>query len=314
MNASLKITLAIPLHNEEENVGEILRRTGDVLRATPSGPHELVLVDDGSTDRTLEILRAARVPEVDLLVLSLSRNFGHQAALSAALDHSQGDVVILMDGDLQDPPEILPTFLEFYRNGYDVVYAMRSRRKGVWYRKLSYFLFYRLLESMSNIHLPLDSGDFSLLSRRVVDAINAMPERHRYLRGLRSWAGFRQIGIPVSRPDRSRGTSKYTLSKLFHLAFDGIFSFSVIPLRVASILGGLTILGSLAFALYSLYARFVLNESPKGFTALILTITFVSGVQLFFLGVIGEYVGRIHSEVQGRPQYIVSQVIRRSGV
>lgn len=305
-----RLSVTVPLYNEEENVPELLRRLSDVLRTIP-GRHQIVAVDDGSTDRTLALLREARLDGVDLVVVVLSRNFGHQAAYSAALDHATGDVVVMIDGDLQDPPELIPTLLEKFREGYDVVYARRGHRDAPWYLRAMYRGFYRVMERMSDTPMPLDSGDFSLISRRVVDVICKSPERHRYLRGLRAWAGFRQAGIEVPRPARARGTSKYTLRRLIGLAFDGLFSFSRIPLRVASTLGAFTVIITILFGLYSIFAKFVLHRSPQGFTALILTMIFVSGVQLFFLGVIGEYVGRVYTEVKGRPRYVVDEVIRK---
>ena len=304
-----RVSVAVPLYDEEENVPELLQRLSSILRGIP-GRHEIVVVDDGSSDRTLELLRGAALEGVDLVVVSLSRNFGHQAAFSAALDHATGDVIVMIDGDLQDPPELIPQLLAKHREGFDVVYARRGHRDAPWHLRALYRIFYRMMETMSDTPMPLDSGDFSLVTRRVADVMRNAPERQRYLRGLRAWAGFRQTGIEVPRPARAHGASKYTARKLFALAFDGLFSFSRIPLRVAASLGAFTIVATLLFAAYALFAKLVLHRSPQGFTALILTMIFVSGVQLFFLGVIGEYVGRIHTEVKGRPRYVVAEVIR----
>lgn len=311
MKRDPKISVAIPLFNEQENLPELLQRLRVVLGALPGGPHEIVAVDDGSHDATRRMLEELEIEPLNLVVLSFSRNFGHQAALTAGLDHATGDVIVLMDGDLQDPPEIIPTLLARYHEGFDVVYALRETREAAWYMRASYAAFYRLMGLFSNVRMPLDSGDFSLLSRRVADAIRALPEHHRYLRGLRAWAGFRQTGVPVQRPARFRGTTKYSLSKLVGLALDGIFSFTEIPLRMASFLGALTIAASSLFVLYAAYARIVLQESPQGFTAIIAILVFVSGVQLLFLGVIGEYVGRIYNEVKNRPKYVLERTIRR---
>jgi len=306
-----RVSVAVPMYNEEAVLPEFLRRLGAVLDSTPGGPHEIVIVDDGSRDRTLAQLEAAAAKDPRLVVVALSRNFGHQAALTAALDHVTGDVTVLMDGDLQDQPESIPTFLRSYADGYDVVYAQRaSRKEGLWLRA-SYAIYYRLLSKLSNLQLPVDAGDFGLMSRRVVEQIRRTPERHRYLRGLRAWAGFRQIGIPVDRHERYAGRSKYSLAKLFRLAFDGIFAFSIAPLRAAAILGLIAIVLSTLFSIYSLVAKFFFHQSPKGFTALILVVTFLSGVNLFFLGVIGEYVGRIYEEAKSRPLYVVDRVIGR---
>jgi polyisoprenyl-phosphate glycosyltransferase len=304
-----RVSVAISVYNEEDVLPELLRRVRDALDKIPGGPHEILFVDDGSSDHTFEILASAAAADPRIVVVSLSRNFGHQAALSAALDHVTGDLVVVMDGDLQDPPEVIPRFLEEQRKGYDVVYAQRVRRKEPWILRACYFLFYRLIAGVSNVHLPLDSGDFGLLSRRVVDRLRAIPEHHRYLRGLRAWVGFRQAGIPVERAERYSGKSRYGLIRLLRLAFDGIFAFSVAPLRAASVMGVITIFGSLLFALYAVYVRFFLGKSPPGFTALIVAVTLLSGIQLLFLGVIGEYLGRVYEETKGRPNYVIGAIV-----
>ena len=307
-----RVSLAIPVYNEEAVVPELLRRTRAVLDGIPGGPHEIVLADDGSTDRTLEMLEAAALEDTRLVVVELSRNFGHQTALTAALDQVSGDVAILMDADLQDPPEAIPALLDAYHQGYDVVYVRRVNRKEAWWLRLCYHLFYRLMASLSATQLPLDAGDFGLMSRRVIQEMRRMPEHHRYLRGLRTWVGFRQIGISIERPARHAGRTKYNPIKLLMLAFDGIFAFSIVPLRAAAILGMAAIGLSGLFSLYSLYAKFWLG-SPMGFTAIILVVTFLSGVNLFFLGIIGEYVGRAYEETKARPHYVVGKIVGRRG-
>ena len=309
MNKPFRLSVAVPLYNEENVLPELLRRLRAVLENIPGGPHEIVLVNDGSSDRTLEMAEAEAARSPGIVVVALSRNFGHQAALTAALDHCSGDAVVVMDADLQDIPEAIPRFVEQFQQGYDVVYARRVRRKETWWLKLSYFLFYRLLAMLSELNLPVDAGDFALISRRVVDQLRRLPEHHRYLRGLRSWVGFRQVGIPVDRAERHAGRSKYSLRKLFELASDGIFAFSIVPLRAAILLGGLAMVMSGAFAVYAVYARLFLQRSPQGFTALVLLITFLSGILLFFLGIIGEYVGRLYEEVKARPLYIVGKTV-----
>lgn len=308
-----RVSLAIPVYNEEEVLPELLARTRKVLDETPGGPHEIVFADDGSRDGTPELLAAAARQDPRIVVVRLSRNFGHQAAITAALDHASGDVVLVMDGDLQDPPEALPRFLDRHRQGFDVVYARRVGRREAWWLRAAYRLFYRLIAALADLRLPLDSGDFALLSRPVVDALRAAPEKNRYLRGLRTWVGFRQTGIEVPRAARAAGRSKYSLNKLLRLAFDGIFAFSVVPLRIATWLGFGAILVSSAYAAYALVARFFLDRSPQGFTALITAIVFLSGVQLVFLGVLGEYVGRIYREVKQRPHYVVERRLRNAG-
>lgn len=313
MNSSPpRVSVAIPLYNEEDGVAELLRRVRGVLDELPAGPHEIVVVDDGSDDETWELLEAEALLDDRLVLVSLSRNFGHQAALTAALDNVTGDVTIVMDGDLQDPPELIPQFLELYAAGNDVVYARRAARAEPWWLRASYFLFYRLIGSLSSLRLPLDAGDFCLMSRRVVRELRRTRERNRFLRGLRAWVGFRQACIEVDRPERHAGRSKYGLRRLLGLAFDGIFSFSIVPIRAAVLLGGVAIALSSAFAAYALFARLFLQQSPRGFTALTLLIVFLSGVHLFFLGIIGEYVGRVYEESKGRPIYIVRSTVRRA--
>lgn len=301
------ISVAIPVYNEDKVVPELLRRTGDVLDRIPGGPHQIVLVDDGSSDHTCELLEEAAARDPRLVVIALSRNFGHQTALAAALDYVTGDVTVLMDGDLQDPPEAIPLFLESYKQGYDVVYARRVNRKEAWWLRACYYIFYRIIAALSSIRLPLDAGDFGLMSSRVIDEIRKMPEHHRYIRGMRTWVGFRQIGVPIERAARCAGRTKYGPLRLLKLASDGIFAFSIVPLRAAALTGAAASALSVLYAIYSLYVKFWLH-SPQGFTALVLAITFLSGVNLFFLGIIGEYVGRVYEEAKGRPHYIVRKV------
>jgi glycosyltransferase involved in cell wall biosynthesis len=284
-----------------------------VLDSIPGGPHEIVLVDDGSSDATFAGIARVAAEDSRIFGVSLSRNFGHQAALSAALDHATGDVVVVMDADLQDAPEAIPRFLDEHRKGYDVVYAQRTRRKEGPLLRASYYVFYRMIAVLSNIQLPLDAGDFGLMSRRVVDRLKGIREHHRYLRGLRTWVGFKQTGIPVERSERAAGKSQYTVGKLLRLAFDGIFAFSMAPLRAAAVIGLFAVAAALLFALYAVYVKVVLGRSPLGFTALILVITFFSGVQLLFLGVIGEYLGRVYEETKGRPQYLIDRSVGGRG-
>jgi polyisoprenyl-phosphate glycosyltransferase len=309
MSRTFRLSVAVPVYNEETVLPELLHRTRSVLDAVAGGPHELVFADDGSSDRTFMMLKEAAEQDGRITVVSLSRNFGHQAALTAALDHVTGDAVVVMDGDLQDPPEAIPRLLDLHAQGYDVVYAQRASRKESWPLRLCYFVFYRMMMALSDLRLPLDAGDFGLMSRRVTDELRRMPEHHRYLRGMRSWVGFRQIGIPIEREARHSGASKYGFLRLVKLATDGIFAFSIVPIRAAAFLGFVAIAISSIYALAALYARFFLRESPKGFTALILALTFLSGVLLFFLGIIGEYVGRIYEETKARPIYVVSRIV-----
>ena len=306
---ALKVSIAIPVYNEETIIEELLRRCLAVLDYLPDGPHEIVLVDDGSTDRTWALIEQASAQDGRVVGVTLSRNFGHQAAIGAALDHTSGDFVVVMDGDLQDPPEAIPELLAEAQKGFDVVYVVRiGRKEGVWLRTC-YALFYRLISLLADLKLPIGSGDFAIMSRRVVDLVRQSPERQRYLRGLRTWYGFQQKGLEIERSARHSGTSKYNLRRLFRLAFDGVFAFSVVPIRLATAFGMLAVTCSVLFVVYSLIVKVFFGQSPVGFTALIFAITFLSGIQLLFLGVIGEYIGRIYEEVKRRPHYIVKQVV-----
>jgi dolichol-phosphate mannosyltransferase len=308
MDPAFRLSVAIAVLNEETVLPEVLRRVRGVLDQLPGGPHEIVFVDDGSTDHTFELLKEAAQNDPRIIVVSLSRNFGHQAALTAALDHVNGDAAVVMDGDLQDPPEVIPQFVALYNQGYDVVYAQRIRGNEPWVLRLCYFAFYRIMARLSDISLPLDSGDFGLMSHRTIDQLRRMREHHRYLRGLRSWVGFRQTGIPIRRGARHSGRSKYSLLGLTKLAADGIFAFSIVPIRAAALLGAVVMVISLLYVCYALYAKLFLHISPQGFTALIVAFTFLIGVVLFFLGLVGEYVGRIYEETKARPVYIVGRV------
>lgn len=303
----VNLTVAIPVYNEESNLPELYRRLKAVLSRIP-GRHQLLFVNDGSRDGTADLLSAMVLCDPQVKAVHFARNFGHQAALSAALDHADGDAVVLMDGDLQDTPETIPRFVAEYQRGFDVVYAIRTKRREDWLLRTAYAGFYWLISKISDVDLPQGAGDFGLMSARVLRIVRACPERHRYLRGLRRWAGFRQTGIEVERDARFRGESKYSWLKLFRLAADGIFSFSAVPLRAASWMGMLTTGGAAAFTLYATIAHLFLSRSPQGFTALITAITFLAGVQLIFLGVIGEYIGRIYEQVKQRPLYLVDRV------
>ncbi len=306
-----RVTIAIPIHNEEEVLPELLRRVFAVLDQTPGGPHELLIVDDGSRDGSLRILAEAAERDSRLRVIVLSRNFGHQAAVSAAFDHASGDVMMVMDGDLQDAPEALPILLTRLDEGFDVVYVRRTQRKEAFWLRTSYHLAYRIISKLSKLALPVDAGDFALLSRRAIDAVRALPERQRYLRGLRSWVGFRQTGEVIERHARAAGDSKYSVGGLIGLALDGTFAFSTAPLRFIGLLGGGVLMFAGGFSLYAIYARVVLGQSPQGFTALTVLLTIIGGMILVSLWIIGEYVGRIYEEVKRRPIYLVDRVVGR---
>ena len=301
----MKISVVAPVFNEQDIIPEFYARLTHTMQEIDKD-YEVILVDDGSTDRTSEIIRRLNEADPRLTALHFSRNFGHQAALAAGLAHVSGDVAILMDSDLQDPPECIPTFLDHWKKGYHVVYAVRIKRKEFVLRRFCYVAFYRVLKYMSNVHIPADSGDFALMDRQVVDELNALPERNRFLRGLRAWIGFRQIGIPVERHARASGRPGYTIKKLFQLASDGIFSFSWLPLRLLSLLGLVSVIAGLAYFILVLFMWYYRAFYLPGWTTLIFTVIGFGGAHLLGLGIIGEYIGRIYDEVKQRPSYVIA--------
>jgi polyisoprenyl-phosphate glycosyltransferase len=267
-------------------------------------------VDDGSSDGSWTQMLALAARDRNLRLLRLSRNFGHQAALSAGLDAARGDAVVLMDADLQDPPEVIPDLVAQWRDGFDVVYAVRSSRQGEpWAKEKSAAMFYRALQRMTATRIPRDAGDFRLLSRRAADALAAMPERARFLRGMTSWIGFRQTGVPYSRDARHAGTSKYSLTRQLRLAFDGIASFSTAPIKAVTALGFALVVFCIAVLAWTLYTRFFTSDSVQGWTSVIAVVLLLGGVQLLSLGVIGQYVARIFDETKQRPLYLVEDVV-----
>ena len=304
------LSIAVPVFNEQEVLPELLRRLMLLTDNPAHPPTELVFVNDGSRDRTAEILEEAAARDPRITVIHLSRNFGHQASITAALDHVRGDAVVVMDADLQDAPEVIPDFLAKHAEGYDVVYAIRASRKEGPLLRFCYRAYYRLLGALAGSTLPMDAGDFALISGAVVEELRGMREQNRYIRGLRHWAGFRQIGIPVDRAARTAGESKYSWARLIKLGIDGIFSFSVLPLRAVTVFGGLAVLASGIYVVAAALMTIFWGQVPQGFTTLIAAIVFLSGVQMLFLGVIGEYLGRVYEEVKSRPIYIVRGLIR----
>lgn len=302
------ISVVIPVYNEEETLELLIDRL--VAALDPLGePFEVIFVDDGSSDRSRDILRDRHDSDSRIKYLGLSRNFGHQVAISCGIDFADGRGVIVMDGDLQDPPEILPDLIARWREGYDVVYAVRRQRRESFFKRVAYRSFYRLLASVSYLDIPLDSGDFSLMDRRVVDLLKRMPERNRFVRGLRTWVGLRQTGFEYARGARHAGRSKYTLTKLVRLAFDGLVSYSFVPLRAVSNLGLIVSVSALVYMLYLLSARLFGGQVIQGWTSTVVIVLFLGGVQLLSLGIIGEYVGRVFDEVKRRPQYVVSDAL-----
>ncbi|MFC2036601.1 glycosyltransferase family 2 protein [Chloroflexota bacterium] len=304
-----ELSVVLPICNEEENIPLLHRRLSAVLDGEGVS-YDLVFVDDGSTDGSSALLCELAAEDSRTTLVELARNFGHQVAISAGLDFARGEAVIIMDADLQDPPEVLPQFIAKWREGYDVVYAIREQRQESWPKRVAYAAFYRMLRRATHVDIPLDAGDFCIMDREVVDLLRSMPERNRFVRGIRSWVGLRQIGLPYQRDARRAGRSKYTFGRLLLLALDGFISFSHAPLRVASLLGiGISAL-SLLLATFYFVKRVTTGLSPPGFATLVVAVFFLAGVQLVTLGVIGEYVGRIFDEVKQRPLYVVRQVIR----
>ena len=302
------VSLVIPCFNEQDGIRETHRRVTEVMAGLTEFRYEIVYVDDGSRDETAAVLRDLHAGDPAVRVVRLSRNFGHQFAVTAGLANACGDAVVVMDADLQDPPEVVPPMLARWREGVEVVYGVRTDRLGETRFKLwTARLFYRLIRRVSETDIPLDSGDFRLLDRRVVDAIVAMPERDRFIRGMVSWAGFRQAGVPYRRAPRFAGTTKYPLGKMVRFALDGILSFSVKPLRLSTHLGFLAAGISLLAILYALGMRVFTDVWVTGWTALIIAVLFLGGIQLISLGIIGEYVGRLYGEAKRRPLYLIME-------
>lgn len=302
------LSVVVPVHNEADNLPELYGRLTTVLGEL-GVPYEIVVIDDGSTDGSLPLLRDFHARDGRVKVLNLARNFGHQIAISAGLDFARGDGVVLMDADLQDPPEVIPEFFKKWGEGYQVVYGTRRERKENVLKRAAYAFFYRLLRQVSAVEIPLDSGDFSLIDRRVVDVMRSMPERARFVRGLRSWAGFSQIGIEYPRSSRHSGDPKYTFSKLVKLALDGLLSFSMLPLRLAAYIGLSIAAMSFLAAIYYLWGRLMSDRTIPGFATTIIVVLFLGGVQLLTLGILGEYLGRMYEEVKARPLYVVRETI-----
>jgi glycosyltransferase involved in cell wall biosynthesis len=309
----MKISIVIPCYNEEEVLPELFHRLTQAAGVWGM-EWEVVCVDDGSRDKTWPMLMAQHQADPRWRAVSLARNFGHQTAVSAGIHYTNGDAVIVMDADLQDPPEELSRFIAAWRQGNEVVYAVREKRKEGAVKRLAYWLFYRLLSRIVAFQMPEDSGDFCLMDRKVVRVLKAMPERNRFVRGLRAWAGFRQIGLAYERRARAAGVPKYGFRKLFKLAFDGICSFSTAPLRLVFHVGLLVSLLSLLGILFTLSQKlfpafFERHGFPQvqGFTTIVVCVLFLGGIQLISLGIIGEYVGRIFDEVKQRPPWVVRE-------
>jgi polyisoprenyl-phosphate glycosyltransferase len=308
MHVRVDHTVVIPIFNEAETLLVLWDQLRPVLEKL-DGISEVIFVNDGSTDSSLQILTDLGSQYSEIKIIDLSRNFGHQCALSAGIDHADGRSVILMDGDLQDSPHAILDFVQKWREGYEVVYAIRRKRKESSLKRLGFVSFYRILNSLSTLQLPLDAGVFSLVDRKVVLALRSMPECNKYITGLRAYAGFKQIGIAVERGPRYRGEPKVTPAKLVKLALDGIFSFSTVPLRIATLVGFVCAGSAFLLGSIGIYFKFVLGKEFLSWTYGLTTTFFIGGIQLICLGIIGEYVGRIYEEVKKRPYYIIDKKI-----
>ncbi|MGI9230053.1 MAG: glycosyltransferase family 2 protein [Gammaproteobacteria bacterium] len=317
MNTEQLLSIVIPCYNESEVITETVKRMQafcESLHNRPQAPRnmeaELIFIDDGSNDDTLALLKDFATKDSKIKIISFARNFGHQIAVTAGTDVAKGDAVVLIDADLQDPPEVIHDMVAKWQEGFDVVYATRTERPGESRSKLAMArTFYRLLNKLSDIPIPLDTGDFRLMSRRVVDTLRAMPERDRFVRGMSSWVGFRQVALPYKRAERFAGTTKYSFRKSLSLATTGIFSFSTVPLQMAIGLGLASAALSLLGIIYALGLRIFTDTWVEGWTAIMIAVLFIGGIQLVSIGILGEYIGRIYNEVKNRPHYIVREYV-----
>ncbi len=301
------LSAVVPVYNEEGGLAELHRRLTAVLGGLDLG-YELVLVNDGSRDRSAELLDQMARRDSAVRVVHFSRNFGHQAAVAAGLAHARGEAVVVLDADLQDPPELIADLLARWREGYHIVYAKRRKRRGEPLSKRFFaWAFYRVVRSMTDVELPTDTGDFCLMDRQVVDLLNRMPERNRYIRGLRAWVGFRQTAVEFDRAQRFAGDVKYTFRKSLGLALNGIFGLSKAPLRLATWLGLSISAGSFLMAIWAVYQKLSGGYTVPGWASIVVILLFLGGVQLLTIGVIGEYLGRVYDEVKQRPLYVVSR-------
>ncbi|MED3967850.1 glycosyltransferase family 2 protein [Priestia megaterium] len=307
MSSIVKYSIVVPVYNEEEVIHETYRRLTEVMRSTKEA-YELLFVNDGSKDRTAEIIKEYSEQDPAVVLLDFARNFGHQIAITAGMDYARGEAVVVIDADLQDPPELILEMIEKWKQGFDVVYAKRTKRKGeTYFKKQTAAMFYRFLRAMTDIDIPLDTGDFRLLDRKVCDQMNSIQEKNRFVRGLVSWVGFKQIAVEYERDERLAGESKYPLKKMLKLSMDGITSFSYKPLKLASYAGvALSGIGFI-YLLVVMYLKLFTDSTITGWSSLIVIQLFFSGIILIILGMIGEYIGRIYDETKNRPLYIVRE-------
>jgi glycosyltransferase involved in cell wall biosynthesis len=303
------LSLVLPIYNEQEVIPELHRRLQAFL-VDLALDADVVFVNDGSRDRSMEMLREIAQGEPRYRILSFARNFGHQTAITAGIDYARGEAVVVMDADLQDPPEVVLDMVRKWREGFDVVYGRRRGREGeTWFKLVTARWFYRVFAAMIPIEVPLDTGDFRLMSRKVVVTLRELREVHRFVRGMVAWVGFRQTEVVYDRPGRFAGETKYPLRKMLRFAIDGITSFSVLPLRFATYLGMLMSVGSMGIIAYALLAKYLYHQAVPGWTALMIIVTIFASVQLLMIGILGEYVGRIYEEVKRRPLYVVGETV-----
>ena len=310
------LSLVLPIYNEEEVIPELHTRLQEFLRALGLPGEgggvsaEVLFVNDGSRDRSMELLRGIAQGEPRYRILSFARNFGHQTAITAGVDYARGQAVVVMDADLQDPPEVVLEMVEKWRAGFDVVYGRRRSRAGeTWFKLVTARIFYRLFAAMIPIEVPLDTGDFRLMSRKVVVALRELRETHRFVRGMVAWVGFKQTEVLYDRPGRFAGETKYPLRKMVRFALDGITSFSVLPLRFSTYLGMLMSIASLGVIVWALLSKFVYHHVVEGWTGLIIVVAIFASVQLLMIGILGEYIGRVYEEVKRRPLYLVGDTV-----
>lgn len=309
MNEPFLISIVIPVYYEEEVVQTCYKEIKKVV-VEQEWQHELIFVNDGSKDQTLPLLKVIAAQDQSVKIIDFARNFGHQVAVTAGVYESSGHVTVIIDADLQDPPQVIVAMVEKWQEGYDMVYAKRKRRKGEsWFKLLTAKCFYRLLAYMSEVEIPLDTGDFRLMDRKVVEAFKQMPERNRFVRGMVSWIGFEQTFIEYERDERFAGETKYPLRKMLHFASDGIIAFSTKPLKLMRTMGFITIIIAAVLFVHSLISKFLLQSAVSGWTSIMVAITFFSGVQLFSIGILGEYIARIYDESKNRPLYLVKEKI-----
>lgn len=303
-----KYSFIIPFYNEEENILILYKRLCAVI-SDLDGASELLFVNDGSTDTSINYIRTLQKQDKRVLFISLARNFGHQIAVTAGLNYTLGQAVIILDADLQDPPELVPVMVEKWKEGNQVIYAERTyRRAEKASKRFTAFMFYRVLKHLAEVPIPADTGDFCLLDRKIVDILNCMPESNRYIRGLRAWVGFNQVAVKYERDSRFAGKAKYTNSKSFSLAMNGIFSFSKLPLRVSTYLGLFSAVISIVMAFFVLFWRIFQPHSPvNGYATILIVVFFIGAIQLICVGILGEYIGRIYEEVKRRPLYTVDE-------